>query len=391
MTERSKSVSAAGSVHSSASVQTHTITALPVKPSTWTGAPEAASGFRLGYRTWFDGLRGVAILAVIAFHYGAPGTRGGFLGVDLFFVLSGFLITALLYQEWQRDGNINLKHFYTRRALRLLPALLIVAVVVIVMTGEYRPALYALFYCANWVQAFAGYEALGVLTHTWSLSIEEQFYLLWPLGFLVMLKLRLRRRTMVWLLLAMIVAVAVNRAALQYLGRPVYRVYNGFDTRADALLIGCLTALLACWQVRPQSRWGRRLLDYGAIAATLLLLWLGSQVTYLTRHLYYGLFTVVAAAAGVIIFRLLEAPPRAVQRWLEHPALVWIGRVSYGLYLWHLVIFFLLRPDAEQGLSGGTIARQLGVLLAVVTASYYLIERPSLKLKRRFGGARESS
>jgi peptidoglycan/LPS O-acetylase OafA/YrhL len=343
--------------------------------------PRTEQAFRLGYKPFFDGLRGISILAVIIFHLDFFWFRGGFLGVDIFFVLSGFLITVLLYQEWQQNGTISLKNFYIRRGLRLFPALALVLIVVTIVTGEYKPSLYALSYCANWVQAFTGYKSLGVLTHTWSLAVEEQFYLLWPLLFVAIMKLGLKRRAIVILLLALIAAVAINRAAQEYAGQPIYRVYNGFDTRADALLLGCLTGLLVSWQVKLKSWLARAIIHYGAIGASLMIMMLSLRVTYLTRYMYYGLFTVVAAGVCVILYRLLDTPPKIILRLLENPVLVWIGRVSYGLYLWHLVIFMLIRPNWPWP---ALVALQLSVLLIVVTLSFYLVEQPCLKLKKRF-------
>jgi peptidoglycan/LPS O-acetylase OafA/YrhL len=144
--------------------------------------PPDADGFRLGYRPALDGLRGVAALLVMSFHFQIPGWSGGFLGVDVFFVLSGFLITSLLLEEWQRSGTVCLRRFFLRRALRLFPALVLVLLVTAPFVS-YRWPLVALGYVANWALAFK-FVTFGPISHVWSLSVEEQFYLIWPIVFL---------------------------------------------------------------------------------------------------------------------------------------------------------------------------------------------------------------
>src|SRR5262249_10444122 len=223
--------------------------------------------FHLGYRPWLDGLRGLAILMVLAFHCRL--LPGGSLGVDIFFVLSGFLITSLLVEEWERRGTISFKHFYLRRALRLLPAFLLTLLacaVAIWIWGSReelatlgRESLVAICYISNWPALHqVGMPHLG---HTWSLSLEEQFYFLWPLLLWLMLWLRLPRRRLIAVLVAGIVACAVLRFTLYRLNcvpgpekaANVLRLYMGLDTRADALLVGCVTGLLACWNWLPTS------------------------------------------------------------------------------------------------------------------------------------------
>src|SRR6266850_221126 len=225
-----------------------------------------------------DGLRGVAVLSVMAFHAGSGVIKGGHLGVDLFFVLSGFLITSLLLREQQRNGFISLRLFYVRRALRLLPALLLVILScliyekAIVSSSPWaevpKGAFYSLFYSSNWYQALNGMGTLGVLSHTWSLSIEEQFYILWPPAISLLLWQGCKRTYVLLFVGAGTAAVAVHRAMLWRGGATFERVYAGFDTRADSVLIGCLVGLFVGWGLIPalNSRAG------GLTAVSLLLL-----------------------------------------------------------------------------------------------------------------------
>jgi len=211
-----------------------------------------AAPFTLGYRPPLDGLRGVSILAVMSYHIGL--IRGGFLGVDIFFVLSGFLITTLLMDEWARTGRISLRKFYARRALRLLPALvlLVVACDVTVMViarlywapESFMPVVFGMvyasvvvfFYIGNFVMISG--QTLWILGHTWSLSIEEQFYVLWPLCLWLLLRWARRRGFILPVLVLGIAASLLLKVALVRAHAPLTRVFFGLDTRFDELLIG---------------------------------------------------------------------------------------------------------------------------------------------------------
>jgi peptidoglycan/LPS O-acetylase OafA/YrhL len=361
------------------------------------GAPNAETPavFHLGYRRWLDGLRGVAILAVLGFHVQL--VRGGNFGVDIFFVLSGFLITTLLVEEWRRRGSISLLGFYLRRGLRLLPAFLTLliacAVYVRVFGSAEQVAAYdreiavAACYVANWPSLH--HVGMSVLGHTWSLSVEEQFYLLWPVLLYGMLRAGLRPRRLVVLVCAGILASAVLRAAL-FSSRPppglertflIWRLYMGLDTRADALLVGCLVGLLAGWDLLPRSRWFLAALKGGTLVAAA---GLGYVLLYscLEHHLfYYGLFTGVAFLVAVLLARLLVAPARLLTPVLESAPLVAVGRISYALYLFHIPVIHWLRPW-RPGAPSPTETLLIVVLSFTAAAlSYYCIERPCLRLK----------
>src|SRR5215212_7179064 len=228
-----------------------------------------AAGFRLGHRRSLDGVRGVAVLAVLAVHTNHLGGKsllhGGSLGVDIFFVLSGFLITGLLIEEWSRSGTISLLDFYRRRALRLVPAL---ALMLLALSCFARLALspreaeqtlraipLAFLYMTDFAISLDGRAALGALRHTWSLAVEEQFYLLWPPLLLAALRARMSGRAIALLTLALALLVSLHRSTLWHGGAPVTRTYYGIDTRADALLLGCVAAMALYWDLTaPISR-----------------------------------------------------------------------------------------------------------------------------------------
>jgi peptidoglycan/LPS O-acetylase OafA/YrhL len=322
------------------------------------------------HRPELDGLRGVAILVVLGAHTGIPGFAdgGGGAGVTLFFVLSGYLITSLLLAEKARAGRVDLRAFYVRRALRLFPALVAVLIVTAVLLVVGLVPLEArvgtdygivfvgvIFYVANWV-AVAG-QSIGVLGHTWSLAVEEQFYILWPA--LLLAGLRLGRSRLALIVLLLIFLDTPYRLLLDLNGGFMH-VFVGTDTRGDALLLGCVLALL---EIRWHSVVGWiGLVGIGVLAAV----WpgdpgLGAQILYIP--------------AAAIVSTLAVAGCPAVLAWRP---LAFIGKISYGLYLWHgLVIWWHLPWPVAAPLS-----------IAIACVSYFVLEKRFLRLKDRFGRAR---
>jgi peptidoglycan/LPS O-acetylase OafA/YrhL len=366
-------------------------------------APHPTSPFRLSYLPALDGLRGCAVLLVLLYHvdylFGVAGGRfnGGYVGVDLFFVLSGFLITALLVQEYEQTGTIHFAHFYARRALRLAPCLgLVLAACLLTAALAASPeeardlrrgVLLSACYAGNFFWCLA--RPAPELAHTWSLAVEEHFYLLWPFLLGGLLRLRLRRRWLAGLLALGMVGSAVARAALAWR----WGILAGgmlLPGRADALLSGCLLALLAAWGRLPRPGWPRRLVQAGAGAAALLLLvpWPAQWGPFMI----YGGYTLVAAASALVLAAVLTAP-RSVDLLLSARPLVWVGRLSYALYLWHWPLLLVLwkagqfwRPERSPyrwPLALGAVG--LSLLLAALT--HYAVERPLLRLKHRFRAA----
>jgi peptidoglycan/LPS O-acetylase OafA/YrhL len=342
-----------------------------------------------------DGLRGLAVLGVLAFHGGYG--RGGYLGVDLFFVLSGFLITRLLVAEHERTGAIRLGAFWVRRARRLLPALLLLVVGVTssalasATSAELArlraDALATLLYVANWRAIFAGNEYWGLfrapspLEHMWSLAIEEQFYAVWPIAVAAALAVGARRGAGRGALLALttglLAASASLAIALYAPDRPTARVYFGTDTRAPALLMGALLAVLAPRVLAPSTtRAARAALEVaGAVSAVLLAVaWaaLGGE----GPPLYRGGLLAAGVAATVVVACAAHPRPGVLARGLAWAPLGAVGKVSYGLYLVHWPVFGALGP-ARVGLDGAPLfALRVAVSAVVSVASYALVEMP---------------
>jgi peptidoglycan/LPS O-acetylase OafA/YrhL len=342
-----------------------------------------ADPFRLGYRPALDGLRAIAALMVMSFHFHVPGWPGGFLGVDVFFVLSGFLITSLLLEEWQARRSISLRRFYARRALRLLPALLLLLVVCGPFVGI-AWILASLGYIANWLLAFQIFH-VGPLSHVWSLSVEEQFYLVWPFTLLTLLRSGLMR----WVVFAVTAGLCAGSAALKIVSwseqNSWYRLYHGSDARADALLVGCVIAMLLAWGWLPRQTWVNRAIQVGAATGILILIALSVTAHIDSRFLYReGGLTLAALSAGAIILCLIRCPIRPLAIALEWPLLVAAGRISYGLYLWHYPISWIPSPFGSD-LRGQILALSVRTALsfAAAIASYQLVEQPIMRLKRR--------
>lgn len=360
-------------------------------------AEDTRKPFKLGYQPSLDGLRGVAVLLVLGCHFKL--FPGGSFGVDVFFVLSGFLITTLLVEEWQRRSAISLRRFYFRRGLRLLPALFALLLVEGIYTHLFRApaeaasfrreALLAVCYVSNWPALHR--TDLPTLAPTWSLAVEEQFYLIWPIILYGLLRCRLSSRALVWGVFVAVVAAAGHRALL-FADRPphgperdllIERLYMGLDTRADALLVGCLIGLLVTGNLLPQSKWFRQLVRVEAGLAVSGMAYVVGYSCY-NHHLFYnGGYTLVALMVGAILVCLLTAPPAFATVILSSRLLVGVGRISYALYLFHMPLQYWIAPR-QLGWSLGTLI-VVSISVAFAVLSYYAIERPCLRLKSRLG------
>ena len=289
-----------------------------------------------------DGLRAVAIVMVVGYHVNRGMVPAGYWGVILFFVLSGYLITRLLCAEVDRNGRVDVRLFYLRRVLRLLPALIVVCLVLLAVGTAWSGVVPTLGYYANYAR-IAGLD-VGPLAHTWSLAVEEHFYLLWPL---VIVAVPARQRVRVIGLLA--AAAIAWRVIATGVMSPSW-VYNATDTNAAALLAGCYLAV-----ARPRAwRWARWSIP--ALLALMFLPVFGEE----SPAFVWGGF--VAIGLGVVAVQHAVLRPS----WLEGPVLVWLGKASYGLYLWHYV---LVRSDIP-------IWAALPLTVASAAASWYLVEEP---------------
>lgn len=347
---------------------------------------------RLGYRPSLDGLRAIAVLMVMAHHANIPFCAGGSIGVDIFFVLSGFLITSLLLEEWRKTQDISLKKFYLRRVLRLIPALAVFLIFIqlyglAVFRGsrlwETEKAIASvIFYVGNWVQAFHVVTMEG-LAHAWSLSIEEQFYLIWPLALLLLLRSGQNERWILRLLGLAIVLIALRRGFLWTGEASGDRIYFGSDTRSDELLAGCALAAWLHLARFPQER-VRSVVRYLLAPAVLLIV--AVIVHPLAKKTMYTLgWPALEAAVGVLIVGLTLGAAGPLQKLLELRPAVWIGKLSYGLYLWHFPIIAKVGQWQSLGLLRPVVG--FALTFAAASASYYLVELRFLRRKQQFASA----
>ncbi len=351
---------------------------------------ETAINFRLGHRPALDGIRGLAIILVIVHHvyHLVPWSHkiisGGYLGVDLFFVLSGFLITSLIIEEHAHTGNVNLPRFYMRRALRLLPAVgaaLIVAIVVGLLLGfqsiGMTPLRFASIvgYFTNWVRAYEPSE-VWFLSHFWSLAIEEQFYLIWP-AFLIGL-LSLPRRAALFIATAIAIGSAVLMGVMFLSGSVAQRLYTGSDTRAYQLLAGCVAAMVLHWSYLPAwlNEKNRLALAKASMVFLALMFWRARDAY---PAMYLGIYALITLCATMLIVHVTLDQSRMTS-WFENRTLVWFGKRSYGLYVWHFPIYFLIAKLGNPWLAPFAVALAIGV----AAFSYRYIETPFLRLKSRY-------
>jgi peptidoglycan/LPS O-acetylase OafA/YrhL len=338
-----------------------------------------------------DGLRGLAVAGVLLFHAGH--LIGGYLGVDLFFVLSGFLITSLLLAERERTGGISLGAFWARRARRLFPALVAMLMgvslyaLVFAAPDELNQirgdALATLAYVANWREIFTGtsywaqFAAPSPLSHTWSLAIEEQFYLIWPLA---VFGLFWWRRGSARMLLAVSLALAAVSATVMGVlyvpGADPSRVYMGTDTRAESLLLGAALAALIAWRGPSRSRAAGVVLEASGWVAVAGLAWAWTRVNGVTGGMYRGGFVLCSLAVVSVIASVSRPAPGPLARILSLKPLCALGIISYGVYLWHWPIYVLFDPQRTHLGDWPLTALRIGTTLTVATISFYVLELP---------------
>lgn len=346
---------------------------------------------------WFaglDGLRAIAVVTVIIFHLFPGVLPGGFLGVDIFFVISGFLITSLLLSEHAEHGRIRLMNFWRRRARRLLPAL--GALVLLCSTGAWliggdvllglgRQVLGAATFSTNWLAIASDHSYFDdstpeLLRNLWSLAVEEQFYLLWPLAVLALLAIPRR-----WARITIVAILAIASAASMWVlvGPDATRVYYGTDTHSFGLALGAILALSSTHRSRETSDWKRATrvvlpilgaISVVAVVAASFLLTADGEVTYRGGLIAVALLSTLAILGSIV--------PGSWLGWaLDRQPMRWIGERSYGLYLWHWPVFVLaseMSPDSSMADGSGWV---LGAVTAAITvvasaASYRFLEQP---------------
>ena len=351
------------------------------------------SGGRLPYMPGLDGLRAIAVLAVFVYHFhnGGGWLPGGFLGVDVFFVISGYLITSLLLSEFRKEGRVDLVAFWLRRARRLLPAVGVLIAIVMVAGAFFDfgqistlrgQALASMAYVTNWdlilshQSYFQEFARPSLFRHLWSLAVEEQFYLLWPIAFAFFMTRFGHRRVVI----GVIAGAIASSILMAILFDPVNpnRVFYGTDTRATPLLIG--VALAFFWhpeRLKPKtgSLAPVALNAMGAVGLSMVV------ITFLTVHdyeisLYHGGFLLLSMWTAMLIAALAH-PAASIGQTLGNPAMRWLGVRSYSFYLWHWPVLELTRPGIDVPLHGPVLfALQLGATLALADLSYRYVEQP---------------
>jgi peptidoglycan/LPS O-acetylase OafA/YrhL len=355
--------------------------------------PVARKGPHLDYRPGLDGLRALAVAGVFLYHArpqadGNPYLPGGFLCVDLFFVLSGYLITSLLLVEWEARNRIDLRRFWMRRARRLLPALVVVVLAALVLAAIFArtdlgrtrgDAVSSLLYYTNWHLIIANHSYFtlmgrpSLLQHLWSLAVEEQFYVIWPLLLVPGLVL-IGRKRLPFLVVAGIAGSAILMWLLYNPGGDPSRVYYGTDTRAFLLLMGILLALV--WPLVERLRRALPVLELFGVAALVGTVLLFLQMRDFDPTLYRG-GDLAAAFCFAVLIAAVAHPQTGIGQALGVAPLRWIGERSYGIYLWHWPVVALMRPGVDISWTGpGVVVVQAAIVLAAATLSYRLIEQP---------------
>ncbi len=352
--------------------------------------------YKTRYMPGLDGLRAIAVIAVIIYHLNPQILSGGFLGVDTFFVISGFLITSLLLHEYRENGKIDLKNFWIRRFKRLIPAVVFLLMVLVTYMAIFHlerlaaiktDVIAALIYMSNWwfiIEEVSYFEALEVnpLKHLWSLAIEEQFYIVWPLILLILLTF-VKRMSRIWLITFAISIISL--VLMIILSVPLgdnSRVYFGTDTRAHSLLIGVLLAyIFPPFRLKKEINTASSVVLNTVGFVTLgILIYMFTFVSASHYWIYVGGLYGIAAVTSLLIAASVHPTTFFATKLLGNPLFVFIGKRSYSLYLWHYPIIMLSNTYFIQGqVPIYVIVIQVIMTFVMAEVSYRFIEQPFRK------------
>lgn len=340
---------------------------------------------RLGYVPQLDGLRAIAILLVVIVHIANQRFLGGWLGVELFFVLSGFLITSLLTQEHDRAKSIAVGNFYMRRVLRLTPAFWVFLVVAVTWEVTHPGAtsaylnyiFYALTFRAN---LYPHLPPAGV-GQLWTLSLEDQFYFVWPMILLISLRRGGRESAMKVAVTGIVLSIACGIGLV--IGHAwIYTIYHCTEVNIQALFIGCVCGLMFTGGQLDRFATSKVLRVATLVGTAILLLSIVLPSWQTNPWFFTGPVALYCLMCAVVIAGIVLQPTELAARWLSKPLMVWVGKLSYSIYLWHLWVFqVLVNHTAAIG-----APEEILITLALAIGSYYLIEQPFDRLKTRFQG-----
>ena len=354
--------------------------------------------FRLGNRPPLTGIRALALATVLIYHSNFKTLPGTWVALQIFFVLSGFLITAMLASEGKRKGRISLSGFYARRGVRLVPPLLLV----IALLGIYASfihvadaahrvwgdSLAALFYFADYRQAFNHAPFFGYLAQTWSLSVEEQFYVLWSLLMVVAVVTKHHKLAYGFAVIGL-VASTVDRTWIVLHAHPFttgtfLRTYYAFDPRADALFFGCLLGLLAAdgWLLQ-WARWAKGSITVLAGISTLFFCWILQYTHLFDRSVVLWWIPATTLASGILIVYFVVCPTSLGSRFAGIGVLVFIGDLSYTVYLLHFPVYLATMPSELHWSFWPAQALRLVIIFGVATLSWFLMERPLMRWRAK--------
>jgi peptidoglycan/LPS O-acetylase OafA/YrhL len=376
----------------------------PEQPPVATTAPAAATSgppkFRLGNRPPLTGFRAFALSTVLVYHSNFHTWPGSWIAIQMFFVLSGFLITAMLASEGDRKGRVSLKGFYSRRAARLLPPLLLTIVGIIIYASFVHVAdaaervwgdsSAALFYYADYRQAYGHEPFFGYLAQTWSLSVEEQFYVIWSV--LMVLAVKFQRRWVAYTLAVSGLAFSYGDSLWQAFSAPKFnnavftRIYYAFDTRADAIFLGCLLGLLATdgyfsqWRRRP-----KQVLSIAAVLSVAFLIWILYNAPLFQERLVVWWIPLTSLASASIIIHFVVSPKGLGSRFVGLGLFVFLGDLTYTLYLVHWPVYLALQPGptGTHWSYWPTELVRLAIIFAIAIGSWFFIEKPLLRWRQR--------